>query len=91
MNEAQILAEFQRLFDIAFRRTDVVLNLTLTAAQVPEWDSLRYVSFIMAIEERFQIRFIDADFDHFETLGDTVRSVAAKLQASPFRPAMESS
>jgi len=55
-----------------------VLTRELTAAQVPGWDSFRYVSLIMATEERFHIKFTDDDIDGLKNVGDLMDAVARK-------------
>jgi len=82
MIPADIEAGVQAIFAGVFRRQDIVLTPELTAADVPGWDSFRYVSLIMAIEERFAIQFSDADIDGLKNVGDLLSAVARK-RASP--------
>jgi acyl carrier protein len=82
MIPADIEAGVQAIFASVFRRQDIVLTPELTAADVPGWDSFRYVSLIMAIEERFAIQFSDADIDGLKNVGDLLSAVARK-RASP--------
>ncbi len=66
------------IFARVFRRQDLVLTRELTAAEVPGWDSFRYVSLIMATEERFAIKFSDEDIDALKNVGDLMDAVARK-------------
>jgi acyl carrier protein len=73
-----IHAALTAIFAKVFRREDLVLTRELTAAQVPGWDSFRYVSLIMATEERFHIKFTDDDIDDLKNVGDLMDAVARK-------------
>ena len=52
-----------------------------TRDRVPHWDSLAYVTFIVAVEGEFGVRFGVADVESFETVGAIVRRIRA-LQGS---------
>jgi acyl carrier protein len=78
MTEAEIYGGLQTVFDAVFRRQDIKLTPELTAADVPGWDSFRYVSLIMATEQHFNIEFLGSDIDDLKSIGDLARAVAAK-------------
>ena len=77
MSEA-IQSALQSIFRQVFKRPDLVLTRELTAADVPGWDSFRYVSIIMATEERFGIKFTDQDIENLKDVGDLIDAVARK-------------
>jgi acyl carrier protein len=83
VNQEEIRQGVQSIFETVFRRPDIVITPALTAADVPGWDSFRYVSIIMATEERFGIQFSDADIDGLKNVGDLLGIIAAKTQAGP--------
>jgi acyl carrier protein len=66
----------QHVFDSVFRRRDIPLRPELTAANVPEWDSFRYVSLIVATEEFFGIKFLGLEIDELKNIGDLAQLVA---------------
>ena len=80
MHQEDIRGGVQAIFAAIFRRPDLVLTPALTAADVPGWDSFRYVSIIMAVEERFAIQLSDADIDGLKTVGDLFEVIAAKTR-----------
>ena len=43
--------------------------------EVPRWDSFAYVTFIVAVEGEFGIRFPLADVESFQTVGDIVKAI----------------
>ncbi len=78
MTETEIYDGLQSIFDGVFRRQDIKLTPELTAADVPGWDSFRYVSLIMATEQHFNIQFLGPDIDDLKNIGDLARAVASK-------------
>ncbi len=66
-----------------FRRVfaDPEINLTpdTTANDVDGWDSMSHVNLIMAVENRFNIRFNQKEIMGFRNVGDLARCVDSKL------------
>jgi acyl carrier protein len=56
MNQAQVLEKLQTIFDNIFLESPK-LTPEITAADVPEWDSLMHISVLLAVEKAFNIRF----------------------------------
>lgn len=79
MTEAEIYDRLQNVFNEVFRRQDIKLTPSLTAADVPGWDSFRYISLIMATEKHFRMKLQGPDIDDLKNIGDLVRAVASKV------------
>ncbi len=79
MNQDQIYKGLQEIFEKTFKRTDILVAPTLSAKDVPGWDSFRQISLIIATEEHFGIRFLDAELDKLHNIGDLVDIVAKRL------------
>lgn len=56
MTEQQLLTDIQEVFNLVFALPVTVLP-ELTAADVPEWDSLLQLSLIAALEQQLNVRF----------------------------------
>lgn len=54
------------------------LNETSNAANVPQWDSLRHIEVIFAIESAYQVRFTMPEIAGLRNLGDMRRVLAGK-------------
>jgi len=80
MTPADITHEIQGIFETVFRRKDIVVRPDLTAADVPGWDSFRYVSLIMDIEEHFSIKFSDEDTDALKSVGYLSDAIARRVE-----------
>ena len=59
----------------------IVLTPATTRPEVPRWDSFAYVSFIVAVEVEYGIKFPIADVEAFQTVGGIVDAIK-KLKAA---------
>ncbi len=76
MTTMQILTTvFQQVFD----DPTISLKPETTANDVEGWDSLSHVNLIMAVENRFNIRFSQKDVVGFKNVGDLARCIESKL------------
>ncbi len=76
--EPEIYSAMTEIFHDVFMRDDLVLKAELSAKDVQGWDSFKQIEIIMAIEERFGIKFTTRELDSLQNVGDLVRVVAAK-------------
>jgi acyl carrier protein len=56
-----------------------VLTMDTKRDEVPNWDSFAYVSFIVAVEMEFGMKFKVADVESFQNVGAIVRAISALL------------
>ena len=78
MDEPEIYDGLQTVFNAVFRRNDILITAQLSARDVAGWDSFRHVSFIIATEEHFQVKFQSSDIDELRSVGDLARAVAER-------------
>jgi acyl carrier protein len=69
MNQAEVIARLQTVFDRLFLEPPQ-LTPQLTAAEVPEWDSLLHISLLVAVEKEFAIRFRVGEVEATKSIGD---------------------
>ncbi len=76
MNTMDTLTEvFRQVFD----DPEITLKPGTTADDVEGWDSLSHVNLIMAVENRFNIRFNHKEVVSFKNVGDLARCIEGKL------------
>jgi acyl carrier protein len=85
MANENILKELQPIFCDVFDDDDLVPSEEMTAADVDTWDSLSHIRLIVAVEERFGIKFTSAEVSAFGNVGEFASSIAAKVAARPAR------
>ncbi len=82
MNPDAILAVLTRILRDVLADDSIVLTLQTRREDVPNWDSFGYITFIVATELQFGVKFKLADIDAFADVGAIV---AELLQAKAAR------
>ncbi|HEY6430783.1 MAG TPA: acyl carrier protein [Acetobacteraceae bacterium] len=80
-SEDRIYVALDEIFRDVFQR-DLPLRADLTAKDVSGWDSFKQIEIIMAVEERFALRFTTRELDSLLSVGDLARIIMAKTTAS---------
>ena len=73
---------YQRLtpiFENVFDEDDVVVTAATTANDISEWDSLRHIRLIIAIEKEFGIKFLTSEVNNFKNVGELVDLIQVKM------------
>ncbi len=81
MQSEEIYAQLTPIFHDLFDDENLVLTPTLTAGDVPEWDSFNHINLIVAVEATFKIKFQTAELESLQTVGHLVDLVSKKLAA----------
>ena len=79
MQQEQIYAELTPIFRELFDDDTLSPAPAMTAADVPEWDSFNHINLIVAIEQRFGIKFQTAELESIPTVGDLAAKIEQKL------------
>ena len=75
LTDRDILATLTGILRDLLGEPDIVLTPATTRPEVPRWDSFAYVSFIVAVEVEYGIKFPIADVEAFKTVGDIVNAI----------------
>ncbi len=62
-----------------FDDDDIVVSAEMTAADVPDWDSLAHVRLIVQIEKEFKVRFASAEITGLENVGALMAVIERKI------------
>jgi acyl carrier protein len=81
MTESEILAAMTPIFRDAFSDDAMVPTMEMSAKDVAGWDSYKQVNILIAVEERFGVKFRSREIDRLGTVGDLVRLVGEKQAA----------
>ncbi len=80
MHDDQINAGLTEIFHDLFGDDRLQLTPGMTAADVAGWDSIKHISLIVAIEERFGVKWKTSEIDGLKNVGDLQRMVRIKLE-----------
>ena len=78
MDTNAIYSALETLFRDVFLRDDIVLTPTLSARDVPGWDSMKQIEIVIAAEQRFGVKFTTRELDSMQSVGDLVATIARK-------------
>ncbi len=81
MNQMEIYTSLTEIFRDVFMRDDMVITPALTAKDVPGWDSFKQIEIIIAVEEKYRIKFHTKELDSLNNVGDVANFIEAKLKA----------
>ncbi len=77
MTDQEILQTLSRILGDLLGDPAIALTPETTRPEVPRWDSFAYVTFIVAVEVEFGIKFNLTDVESFQTVGDIVNQIRA--------------
>ena len=72
------MKDFNTLVTEHFKLTPADITDTLSAKDIPEWDSMNYLLFIAALEKEFSISFTMDEVLGVATLGDVRKLIEMK-------------
>ena len=81
IDDATVYRELAPIFSDVFMRDDIALGPDLSARDVEDWDSFKQIEIIIAVEQRFSVKFTSKEVDTMRTLGDLAAIVAARGRA----------
>ena len=86
MTDSDIIDAFTRILRDLLSDDSIVLTMETRRDEVANWDSLGYVSFIVAVEMEFHVKFGVAEVESFEDVGAIVRRTRALLPSPAQKP-----
>lgn len=78
MDTDEIYRRLATIFREVFDDDDLTIAPDLTAALLPEWDSLRHIRLVIAVEREFALKFSAAEIGALENVGDFAELIRRK-------------
>ena len=79
MTDPDILNRLTQILRDLLSDDSIVLTLDTKRDEVANWDSFAYISFIVAVESEFGVKFSLAEVESFQNVGAIVRRTSAIL------------
>lgn len=73
--EAQILSSLKTIFKEVFDDDSIEVNMSTTADDIVEWDSITHIELIVTVEKKFNVRFKSSDLPRLGNVGDLVHLI----------------
>ena len=82
MNDQEIFDLLTPIFRSVMADQSIVLTASMTTADIPKWDSFRYIDVILRIEEATNIKIRSREANKLRNVGEMVALIQAKQAAS---------
>jgi acyl carrier protein len=79
MTDDMMLQQLTEVFRSVFAMPGMVLRPEMSAADIPEWDSLNNVKLLLACERAFGVRLKARDINGLENIGGFIAHLKARL------------
>jgi acyl carrier protein len=73
------LVILNEIFRQVFDDDTIVVDLTTTANDIEEWDSLTHINLVVAVEMRFKIKFALGELQSLKNVGDMAALINKKI------------
>ena len=78
MTSDEIRTQLTGVFRHVFDDDTLQLHDTMTAKDVPDWDSLNHINLIVAVERSFRVKFTTREVSALGKVGDLIALIGAK-------------
>ena len=79
MNQQETLEKVNDIFKRIFENDNLSIDMTTTADDVEEWDSLNHTLMIVEVEKFFNLKFKLKEVLGFQNVGDMVNTIVTRL------------
>jgi acyl carrier protein len=74
------MAELNELMRDVLDDDNIELTEATTAQDVQGWDSMSHIRLIVSIENRFKIKFTNAEVERLKNVGDLLKAINSKIR-----------
>jgi acyl carrier protein len=78
MEKSEIVSKLTPIFRDVFSDDGLVVTESMTAAEVPAWDSLSNINMIIAVEKSFGVKFSIKDVRSLKNVGELLDLIKRK-------------
>ncbi|MGC2784607.1 MAG: acyl carrier protein [Roseiarcus sp.] len=78
METNEIVSRLTPIFRDVFNDDALVVDKSMTAADVPSWDSLSNINMIIAVEKAFSAKFSIKDVRNLKNVGELIELIKRK-------------
>ena len=80
MEDKEIFARLDRVFQDVFDDDDIHVTPSTTADDVDDWDSLEHITLIAAVEKEFGMKFRMGEVSSMKNVGEMAAIVKARAK-----------
>lgn len=76
MNKDEVLEKLAPIFKEVFEDEDLKISMDSNSDNINGWDSLNHIYLVVAIEEKFKIKFLAEDIQSWDNVGDMAEYIS---------------
>ena len=80
MTREQVFEALDEVFQSVFDDDTIHVKEETTAADIEDWDSLEHINLVVAIEERFGMKFTMGEITTMKNVGEMVTIILERIQ-----------
>ena len=81
LEENHVLEVLNRIFKEKLCDKSIELNLDTTADDILEWNSLKHLVIVLAIENHFKIKFSPIQLSNMRNIGEMIDIITSLIQS----------
>ena len=75
MKPEDVLGELTAILRDTLGDDTVILTMNTVREDVPNWDSLNYITFMVAVQSRYGVRFKASNIEAFANIGEVIQKI----------------
>lgn len=80
MERDEIFRELNDVFQDVFDDEPITVRENTTAADIEDWDSLEHINLVVAIENKFKIKFNMGEVSKMKNVGEMVDIISLRIK-----------
>lgn len=80
MTKEEIYEALDEVFQDEFDDESIHVEASTTADDIEDWDSLAHIDLVMAVEERFGVKFTMGEVNGMKNVGEMVDIIQERMQ-----------
>lgn len=79
MQEPELREQLNTIFQDVFNDDSIQIFDAMTTHDVAEWDSLNHINLMVAVENRFEVKFTVKEVSKLANVGELIHLIQTKL------------
>jgi acyl carrier protein len=79
MTREEVYRNLNEVFQDVFDDESITVNDATTANDIEDWDSLEHINLVVAVEQKFGIKFNMGEVNNFKDVGAMVDTILERL------------
>lgn len=79
MTREEVYVKLNEVFRDVFDDEEIVVSDETTADDIEDWDSLEHINLIVAVEDKFSVKFNMGEIKKFKNVGEMVDIIMSRI------------